>query len=144
MAGVWTTSPTSVSFLCLYACLSLTGSIHLLMSRALFPDLHWVVLSAKYHSTVACLDERLQFDLNYGPSALDVSASSAIEMMLKGDEGLEVFDDEQGHPNVMNEKTNAAVEFFGLADGTDTRHEELLAGFREAIADARADEFVAC
>ena len=120
MAGVWTRSPTSVLFLCLYACLSLDGSIHLLMSRALFHDLHWVVLSAEYHSTVACLDERLQFDLNYAPSALDVSASSAIEMMLKGDEGLEVLDDEQGHPYVMNEKTNAAVEIFGLADGTET------------------------
>ena len=85
------------------------------------------MLSAEYHSTVACLDERLQFDLNYAPSALDVSASSAIEMMLKGDEGLEVFDDEQGHPYVMNEKTNAAVEIFGLADG-DTPHENYTQG----------------
>ena len=114
------------------------------MAHALFPDLHWVVLSAEYHSTVACLDERLLFDLNFAPSALDVSASSAVEMMLKGDEGLEVFDDEQGHPYVMTEKTDAAVEFFGLGDGTHTPHEELLAGFREANADARADEFVAC
>ena len=144
MAGLRQRSHAAVPFLCLYACLSLDGSIHLLMARALFPDLHWIVLSTEYHSTVACLDERLQFDLNYVPSALDVSASSAIEMMLKGDEGLEVFDDEQGHPYVMTEKTDAAFEFFGLADGTHTPHEELLAGFREAIADARADEFVAC
>ena len=78
------------------------------------------------------------------PSALGVPASDAIAMLLKGDEGLEVFDDEAGHPYVMTQKTEALVEFFGLANGTHTPLEELLAGFRETIAEAGAAELVAC
>lgn len=45
----------------------------------------------------AWLNERLLFD------------SDAIDMMLRGDEGLGVFGDAQGHPHVMTEHTEAAV-----------------------------------
>ena len=137
--------PLFHSYVCMRACHWLALP-NLLLARALYPDLHWVVMSAQFHTTVACLDERLLFDLNYAPSALNVSASEAIAMLLKGDEGLEVFDDEAGHPYVMTAKTDAAVEFFGLADGTHTPHEELLAGFRETLADAEVDELelIAC
>ena len=58
--------------------------------------------------------------------------------------GLEVYDHEQGHPYVMTEKTQAAIEFFGLADDTHTPHEELLAGFRETLADADDEDELPC
>ena len=58
-------------------------------------------------------------------------------MMLKGDEGLEVFDDKKGHPYVMTAKTDAAVEFFSLADGTHTPHENYSQGLGSPLPTLR-------
>ena len=104
---------------------------NLLLARELFPELRWVVLSAELHATVACLDERLIFDLNHAPSAMDVSGPATVELLLNRNRCLDVHDRDFNHPQITNELTRSIVEFFEMADNCMIPIDQLLRDFRE-------------
>ena len=126
--------PLYLQYVCARACHWLCPA-NLLVAQALFPHLNWVVLSSEFHSTVACLDERLLFDLNYSSAALDVSASAAIEMLLKHEDGVFIYEADEVE---QSEKTMMAIELFRLADESSLPEEEMLQGFRNLVDDDEA------
>ena len=56
---------------------------NLLLARGLIPELQWVVLKSELHATVVCPGERLIFDLNHAPFAMNVSVPDTVVLMLK-------------------------------------------------------------
>lgn len=128
--------PLFHQYVCARACHWLAVP-NLLVAQALFPELTWVVLSSEFHSTVACIDEHLLFDLNYAQTALNVTAADAIEMLLKHEGSITIEDaDQVGH----SERTLAAIRFFELADNAPMAEKEMLAGFRSLLIDEAEEE----
>ena len=121
-------SPLFLSYVCAGAsyCMAFPN---LLLARGLIPELQWMVLKSELHTTVVCPGQRLIFDLNHAPFAMNVSGPETVELMLKGNKPREIYDQDLSYLFINTGLIQSIVAFFEIADNCMVPFEQLLRDF---------------